>query len=226
MEEKNKLKLILEFINEFGADQDDMLEKLENELSQLNLLLAVFDGVSKQYEATIDNLENELLSEKLSVKEYMFGKNIADSIGLKNHNMKLDLEIKIKNIEGRIESYKEIISNLKSKFDSNSDRLNKIIKFESQEIDGLKGTNIKLIQRPIGIHPGNPMAARRNKIKDIESNSVELEFEEENLENDNLNNVLNQLNSLLDESGDKLKVVNKELENESNRNNKRGRKSK
>ena len=224
MNEKNNIKLILDFINEFGADQDDMLEKLESELAQLNLLKAVSNGISSEYEKSLENLEYDLLNEKISIKEYKFGKNIADSIGLKNYNLKLDLEIKIKNLEGRIESYKEIINSLKLKYDSNNERLKKINNFEMQEIDGLKGTNIKLLQRPVGIHPGNPIAARKNKNDAVLEKEQDLK-EEENYNNENLNNVLDQLNSLLDESSDKLKIVNKDANgDESKEIKKRGRK--
>lgn len=246
-DEKNILKAILEFINDLGADQDDSLELLESEISQINLIKSIFDEFNNEYLGVLLGLENDLLNEQISLKEYKFGKKIADLLCLKRQKIKNDLDNKLNILSGKLEVYKSLVSNLKSKYDLNNERLNKIIKFESQNIDGLKGTNIKLIQRPIGIHPGNPIAARRNNklileplkndnnilhdlivkenlnIEDLNEDDV-LENNEDN--NENIHNVLNQLNSLLDESGNKIKIVNKDLiANEIKENKKRGRKS-
>lgn len=256
-DEKNNLKSILDFIEEFGADQDDLLEKLELELNNLKLLKSIFDSYIQQYDEVLINLEKDLFEEVITIKEFKFGKKIADSMCLKNKVFRSEIESKLLVYDGKIQTYKSIIKNLKSVYDSKKDRLNNILFFETQNIDGSTQTNLKLMKRPVGIHPGNPIAARKNKVYNLpeEKQNIQLLEESENynnnldvietfdneifeneksIENENLNNVLNQLNNLLDESHDKLKVVNKDLiynssninSNEENKDSKkRGRKS-
>lgn len=176
--EKTKLNNVIEYISDFGCSLDDTLEKMEEDLKTLTTVLPFTSTVAKNYSDAIEKLTSDLINGEISQIEYKMGKSIAEKIGLEIKNKNEELIKKINALSIRIYAYKEIVAKLKQDFDTKNARIKSIAAFEeTQKAVEENKLNEKqlLIRRPVGIHPGNPLALRRAQMQPAEEVIVKIE---------------------------------------------------
>jgi hypothetical protein len=176
--EKTKLNHAIEYINDFGCSLDDTLEKMEEDLKTLTTVLPFTSVIAKNYTESIEKLTSDLINGEISQIEYKIGKSIAEKVGLEIKNKNEELIKKVNALNIRIYAYKEIVSKLKQDFDAKNNRIKSLESFEeTQKAVEENKMNEKqlLIRRPLGVHPGNPLAARRAQIQPAEEVVVKKE---------------------------------------------------
>jgi hypothetical protein len=188
--EKEKLKISTDYIYDFGASLDDKLELLEKELERYKLLIDIQEGTEKKYNDLKQGLINDLINGLIKPEEYKLAKNVADALCLKL-SLELDEFRKKRNeLTSKIEVYKSVISDLKKDYDEKSAKIKSISEYENVQklaVDNKISMTQAMIRRPTGVHPGNPLGARK-------INSLPIGREEEP---QNFVNIVNEINDML-----------------------------
>lgn len=182
--EKTKLSNIIEYINDLGCEFDDTLEKMEEDLKILTTVLPFTSVVAKNYTESIEKLTSDLISGEISHGEYKVAKLIAEKVGLDIKNKNEELIKKINALNIRIHTYKEVVAKLKQDFDVKNNRIKSLNTYEETQkaVEENKANEKQLlIRRPVGIHPGNPLAARRAQIQPVEEVVVKNEEKQEEI---------------------------------------------
>lgn len=170
MEEKNRLSIENELIHEIGADLDDLLESLEEKLKIIEVKISSQEAMVENHSKMNEILFNDLVSGNINTEQFKIGKNVSDIL-CKNLKNEFTETLNEKNkLLGKVFILREIVQKLKIKYDS---KKNKIISLENyQKLQEQLANNETtmtnlLMKRPSGIHPGNPLLARKIIVPEV-----------------------------------------------------------
>jgi hypothetical protein len=200
--EKEKLKISTDYIYDFGASLDDKLESYEKELEKCQLVINIQEGTEKKYNDLKQGLINDLINGLIKPEEYKLARNVDDALCLKLSSGLDELRKKRDDIKSKVDVYKAIISDLKKDYDEKSSKIKSITDYENIQklaTDNKISMTQAMIRRPTGVHPGNPLGARKLNNLAIHNSTQEAP---------DLVNIANEINDMLMSDETKKEHVN------------------
>lgn len=162
---KMKSEVKVATLHEMGVKLDDILEAAEREMHQLEGGKQALVGAKKRVEQHLANVDRDVQEGKLDLEQATLVKRWVSQCVHIVENLAVQAEVQAYQAQGKVLNAKQVVAVAKAMFDREKAHLTVLAEAEKAVAAGESPIPQDMVgrpdARPVGLHPGNPLADRR-----------------------------------------------------------------